>query len=154
VRAGQPGELPALNNHSGGFMESFLHKELSYQVLGAAYNVHNILGPGLLEHAYREALCVELEVSGIPFEREKVYSLEYKNRNVGTYFADIVVDNKILLELKSAAEFHPSMESQLINYLKVSGIEVGYLINFRNSRVDWKRFVRLREAVPVLSIAK
>ena len=126
-------------------MESFKHKELSYKLLGMAYTVHNILGPGLLEHAYKEALCVELGLAGIPFERERVYTLEYKGSNIGTYFADIVVDNKIILELKSVQEFHPSMGAQTINYLKVSGIEVGYLINFQNSKVEWKRFVNKRE---------
>jgi GxxExxY protein len=80
-------------------METFMHKELSYKLLGMAYTVHNILGPGLLEHAYQEAMCVELRLAGIPFEREQVFALEYKGENVGTYFADIVVDNKIILEL-------------------------------------------------------
>ena len=126
-------------------MESFKHKELSQKVIGVAYTVHNILGPGLLEHAYREAMCVELGLAGIAHEREKVYGLEYKGCNVGTYFADIVVDNKILLELKSALELHPSMEAQIINYPKVTGIEVGYLINFHNRWVQWKRFVNVRE---------
>jgi GxxExxY protein len=151
VRAGQPGELPALNNHSGGFMESFLHKELSYQVLGMAYTVHNILGPGLLEHAYKEAMCVELKLSRIQYEREQVFPLEYKGENVGTYFADIVVDNKIILECKSVEEFHPAMKSQLINYLKISRIPVGYLLNFRGRQVNWRRFVSRRDEVPVLS---
>ena len=105
----------------------------------------HILGPGLLEHAYKEALCVELALAGIPFERERVFKLEYKGCNVGTYFADIVVDNKIILELKSVQEFHPCMEAQTINYLKVSGIEVGYLINFHNMKVEWKRLVNKRE---------
>jgi GxxExxY protein len=126
-------------------METIIHKELSYKVLGKAYTVHNTLGPGLLEHAYREAMCVEMELAGIPHEREQVFPLEYKGRNVGTYFADIVVDNKIILELKSVEVFHPTMESQLINYLKISGIPVGYLINFRDRQVHWRRFVNKRE---------
>ena len=58
--------------------------------LGMAYTVHNALGPGLLEHAYQEALCVELKLQGIPFERQKVYDLRYKGENVGTYQADVV----------------------------------------------------------------
>jgi len=109
-----------------------------------AYTIHNAIGPGLLEHAYKEAICVELEFQGIPFEREKVFPLEYRGRNIGTYFADIVVDHNIIIECKSVEQFHPSMEAQLINYLKVSGIEIGYLVNFRNPRVDWKRCVRQR----------
>jgi GxxExxY protein len=126
-------------------METIIHKELSYKVLGMAYTVHNILGPGLLEHAYREAMCVELRLEGIPFEREQIFSLEYKGENVGTYFADIVVDNKIILELKSVEAFHPAMESQLINYLKISKIPVGYLLNFRDRIVHWRRCVNQRE---------
>jgi GxxExxY protein len=126
-------------------MENLVHKELGYTLLGMAYTVHNALGPGLLEHAYQEALCVELRLAGIRYEREKVYELLYKGENVGTYFADIVVDDKIILELKSVAEFHPSMESQIINYLKVSKIQVGYLINFNKQKVEWKRFVNQRE---------
>ena len=107
--------------------------------MGMVYKVHNALGPGLLEHAYKEALCVEFGLSGVPFEREKVFPLEYRGQNVGTYFADIVVDDKIILECKSVECFHPSMESQLINYLKISGVPVGYLINFRNQQVQWRR---------------
>ncbi|MBN2351553.1 MAG: GxxExxY protein [Spirochaetales bacterium] len=107
--------------------------------------MHNALGPGLLEHAYQEALCVELKLQGVPFERQKVYDLRYRGENVGTYFADIVVDDKIILELKSVAEFHPSMEAQIINYLKISKIPVGYLINLHNKKVEWNRFVNQRE---------
>ena len=125
-------------------MEHIIHKELSYQLLGMTYKVHNALGPGLLEHAYKEALCVELRFNNIPFEREKVFPIEYRNENVGTYFADIVVDDKIILELKSVETFHPTMEAQLINYLKISGIQVGYRINFRDRQVHWKRCVNRR----------
>ena len=68
----------------------------------------------------------------------------YRGQNVGTYFADIVVDDKIILECKSVESFHPSMESQLINYLKISGVPVGYLINFRNRQVQWRRCLSRR----------
>jgi GxxExxY protein len=73
------------------------------------------------------------------------YISRYRGENVGTYFADIVVDGKIILELKAVAEFHPSMEAQIVNYLKVSKVPVGYLINFHNKKVEWKRFVNQRE---------
>src|SRR5512137_2392074 len=126
-------------------MNKIIHKELGFQLMGMAYTVHNLLGPGLLEHAYQEALCVELELAGIPFEREKVYALEYKGRNVGTYFADLVVDGKILLELKSVLEFHPPPAAKPVNYPTVSGLEVGYLINFQHRHVEWTWFVRRRE---------
>jgi GxxExxY protein len=125
-------------------MEHIIHKELSYKLLGMAYKVHNALGPGLLEHAYEETLCVELRLNGVPFEREKVFPVEYRGENVGTHFADIVVDDKIILEIKSFDMFHPTMESQLINYLKISGVPAGYLMNFRNRQVHWRRYVNRR----------
>jgi GxxExxY protein len=110
-----------------------------------AYTVHNILGPGLLESAYEGALCVELTRSGIPFERQRVYPLCYKGEYIGGYIADMVVDNAVILELKSVAELNKVMEAQIINYLKLSKVPVGYLINFNGLRVDWRRFVYQRK---------
>ena len=122
-----------------------LHKTLSDSVLGMAFSVHNILGPGLLESAYEGALVIELAHAGIPFERQKVYPLYYKGELAGAYIADLVVDNSIILELKSVKALGSTMEAQLINYLRLSGVPVGYLLNFRNTRVEWKRFVYQRE---------
>jgi len=109
------------------------------------YLVHNILGPGLLESAYEGAFCVELKLAGIPFSRQKIYPLHYKGELVGAYIADLVVANTIILELKSVQQLNKIMEAQLINYLKLSGIPVGYLINFNGLRVEWKRFVNQKE---------
>jgi GxxExxY protein len=75
-----------------------------------------------------------------------VFPIHYSGQYIGTYFADIVVDNTIILELKSVRELNPVMFAQLINYLKLSGLQVGYLINFHNIRVEWKRFVNMRAA--------
>jgi GxxExxY protein len=110
-----------------------------------AFSVHNILGPGLLESAYEGALVIELSHAGVPFERQKVYPLYYKGELAGAYVADLVVDNSIILELKSVKALGSTMEAQLINYLRLSGVPVGYLLNFRNTRVEWKRFVHQRE---------
>jgi GxxExxY protein len=125
-------------------MKNILYKELSQKILGMAFNVHNILGPGLLESVYEGAIAVELKYSGIPFCRQKVYPVYYKGELVSRYIADIVVNNSLILEVKSVKELNSCMEAQLINYLKISGIELGYLINFRNLRVEWKRFVSQR----------
>ncbi len=116
-------------------------KELSYQVVGACYSVHNILGPGLLESAYEGALVIELQRSAIPFQRQKIYPLYYKGEVAGAYIADLVVDNSIILELKSVNRLTATMEAQLINYLRLSKIPVGYLVNFRNTKVEYSRFV-------------
>jgi GxxExxY protein len=126
-------------------MNTIIHKELSDQLIGLSYTVHNILGPGLLESAYEEAMCLELKLNNIYFERQKVYPLRYKGQYIGGYIADLVVDNKVILELKSVAALNPAMDAQLINYLKLSGIPVGYLINFQGTRVEWRRMVGRRE---------
>jgi GxxExxY protein len=122
-------------------MSQLIYQELSYIVLQAAFSVHNILGPGLLESAYEGAFCVELSKAGIQFDRQKVYPLYYKGEYIGAYIADLVVDNKIIVELKSVSQLTSVMEAQLLNYLKLSRLQVGYLMNFNSERLDWKRFV-------------
>jgi len=122
-------------------MAELLYKELSEKVLGMAFSVHNILGPGLLESAYEGAYCIELQRAGIPFERQQVYPLHYKGELVGAYIADLVVDNKIILELKSVSSLNQVMEAQIINYLRLSRLPVGYLLNFNGLKVQWRRFV-------------
>jgi GxxExxY protein len=126
-------------------MANIIHKELSYKLINMAYTVHNVLGPGLLESAYEGAMCVELTRSGITFERQRIYPLCYKGEYIGGYIADLVVDNSVILELKSVAELGKVMEAQIINYLKLSKVPVGYLINFNGLRVEWRRFVYQRE---------
>ena len=122
-------------------MAQLAFKELSHQVLGSVFSVHNILGPGLLESAYEGALVIEFQRAGIAHTRQKVYPLFYKGELAGAYIADLVVDNKIILELKSVRQLTATMEAQLINYLRLSKVPVGYLINFRNAKVEWRRFI-------------
>jgi GxxExxY protein len=124
---------------------SIIHQALSEKIVGMAFRIHNILGPGLLEHCYQEAFCVELKRNAVPFEREKVYSLFYMGEPIGGYRADLVVDDKVILELKSVKELNPCMEAQIVNYLRLSKVPVGYLINFNGQRVAWKRFAYQRE---------
>ena len=122
-------------------MSSLIHKDLSDKVLGAAFAVHNALGPGLLESAYEGAICVELKFCGLAVERQVVYPLVYRGEYVGAYLADLVVEGAIILELKSVKALTPVMDAQIINYLKLSRLPVGYLLNFRNTSVEWRRFV-------------
>jgi len=126
-------------------MDSFIHRDLSHRVLGACFSVHNILGVGLLESVYEGALVIEFNRLGIPIERQRVYPVYYKGEMAGAYIADLVVDGRIILELKSVTQLTQVMEALLLNYLRLSGIQVGYLINFRNIKVEWKRFVIGRE---------
>jgi len=86
-------------------------------------------------------MCWELKHADIAFQRQHVYPLNYKGDIIGGYIADLVVDNKVILELKSVSALNELMAAQLINYLKLSKIPVGYLINFNSMSVVWKRFV-------------
>ena len=126
----------------------FLHKELSYQVLGAVFKVHNYLGGGLLESAYEGALVIQLKKLGLSFERQKVYPLYYEGECAGAYVADLVIEDKIILELKCVKRFHPVMEAQLLNYLRLSGVEIGYLVNFYyDEKVRYRRMVLTRRII-------
>ena len=122
-------------------MSNIIYKELSDKIIGCAITIHKIVGPGFLENVYEQSLCVELKLNNIPFTRQKVYSIFYKNNPVGVYIADIVVDNKVIVELKAVPVINNNMLAQLINYLHVSKIPVGYVINFRNYVIEFKRLV-------------
>lgn len=104
---------------------------LSREVIGAAIEVHKALGPGLLESAYEECLCQELKMRNIPFERQVDLPIEYKGIKLSAgYRMDIVVENLLVLELKSVEKLLPIHQAQLITYLRLSNIWLGLLINF------------------------
>jgi len=118
------------------------HKELSDKVIGAAIEVHKVLGSGLLEKVYENALLFELQERGIKVEQQKKLDVYYKNRIVGKYIADIIVENKIVIELKACNMLNDFDKAQLINYLKITRIKVGYLINFgAKAGLEFKRIV-------------
>lgn len=122
-------------------MEQVAYRELSHTVLGAAFAVHNALGPGLLESAYEGGLVIELRHRGLDFERQRVYPVYYRGEMAGAYVADLVVEGKVIMELKSVKELTRVMEAQLVNYLRLSKVPVGYLLNFQGTKVEWRRFV-------------
>ena len=108
---------------------------LTGAIIGAAIEVHRILGPGLLESVYQKAMCRELELRGIPFEPQAKVPIEYKGVAIGEDLKmDVVVDGRVVLELKSVDRLDPIHEAQLLTYLRLSRIHVGLLINF-NIRV-------------------
>ena len=105
--------------------------ELTRAIIGAAIEVHRSLGPGLLESAYEECLCRELELQGIAFERQKPLPLEYKGLKLECgYRVDLVVDGTVVVEIKSVEALLPIHEAQLLTYMKLGGWKVGLLINF------------------------
>ena len=109
------------------------HKDLTSKIIECAYKVHTSLGFGFLENVYQNALMIELRKAGLKAEKEKKIQVHYDGQLVGDYIADIVVEEMVILELKSVKDIHPAHEAQLINYLKATGLEVGLLINFSES---------------------
>lgn len=103
---------------------------LAREVIGAAIEVHRIMGPGYLECVYEDALCVELELRGIPISRQVLFGVEYKGKRVGESRLDLLVANQLVVELKAVEELLPVHKAQVISYLKATGRELGLLINF------------------------
>lgn len=116
-----------------------LYPELSYQVMEAVFEVHNQLGPGLTEEIYERAVIIELKTRNIPCEQQKVITVNYKGQQIGTYRLDLVIDNKIILELKAVTALNDLHKQQLLAYLKVSNLRLGILINFGTKRVEYVR---------------
>jgi len=110
--------------------KNMLHQDISDKILKCFYEVYNILGYGFLEKVYENALYTELTRSVLNCERQKKIKVFYKDNQVGEYYADILVENKIILELKATETICEEHEFQLINYLKATDIEVGLLLNF------------------------
>jgi len=124
--------------------DGFKHKELTEQVIRAAYTVHNVLGSGFLEKVYENALAIELIKSGLKVKQQTPLQVHYEGKVVGEYFTDIIVEDKVILELKAVSHILPAHEVQLVNYLKATGLEVGLLINFAGERVEVRRKIQSR----------
>ena len=113
-----------------------LHEELTGEIRSAAIEVHRTLGPGLLERAYEECLCEELRQRRLAFQRQLPLAIGYKGKRLDCGFVvDLLVEDKVLLELKSVERVLPVHEAQLLTYLKLTGVRVGLLINFNTERL-------------------
>ncbi|MBI5116839.1 GxxExxY protein [Candidatus Poribacteria bacterium] len=115
--------------------------DLSYEIIGAAMEVHNALGPGFTENIYEEALCVELGNRRIKLDRQKAIMVNYKGVNVGDYVLDMIVEGRIILELKATTEHSPIFDAQIYSYLRATGLKLGLLINFGAQKLSHKRIV-------------
>jgi GxxExxY protein len=113
-----------------------LAQSLTEQIIGLAIEVHRNTGRGLLESVYEQCLCYELDHAGLPFERQALVAVNYKGIVLDEGFrADIVVDRKVILEVKAVATILPAHEAQLQTYLRMSGIRIGLLLNFHATRL-------------------
>ena len=119
------------------------YQDLTFGIIGAAMEVHSILGCGFTEPIYQDALEEELRLREIPFSREKTYRVTYKGKVLDKCFrTDFVCDDKIIVELKAVTDFTDEHYAQVLNYLKVTGMELALLINFGKKSLEYKRIIR------------
>ena len=115
--------------------------DITYAINGAAFEVNRILGPGFLEKVYQNALLFELKERGLKAKSQVPINVLYKENEVGEYFADILVEDNVIVELKTVEKLDKVHEAQLLNYLKATSIKVGLLINYYHPKVEIKRIV-------------
>ena len=115
--------------------------DVTYAINGAVFEVNRVLGPGFLEKVYENALLIELKKRGLKAESQVPIRVFYKENAVGEYLADILVEKKIIVELKTVETLDKIHEAQLLNYLKATGIRVGILVNFKHPKAEIKRMV-------------
>ena len=120
-------------HHDIPFRRGFEDDLLTHKIIGAAIEVHRLLGPGLLESTYEECLCFELTILGLSFERQVPLPLAYKSlRLLRAYKLDLLIDNAVVVELKAVEKILPVHEAQVLTYLRLSGFERGLLFNFNS----------------------
>lgn len=119
----------------------YLHSDLTKEIIGAFYDVYNTLGFGFLEKAYENAMAIELRNKGFQVEQQKPIRVYYLSEVIGEYFADMIVNDLVIVELKASRSIIPAHEAQLLNYLKATNYEVGLLLNFghlpKHKRKAW-----------------
>ena len=123
-------------------MVELIYKELTFAVIGAAMEVHRILGPGFLEAVYQVALERELTLRGVPFGRQVKLPVIYKDILVGEYFADVVIDKKFVVELKAVSKFNASHQAQAMHYLAATGLRLALLLNFGTGSLEHRRVIK------------
>ncbi len=131
------------------FMDKLIHSEITSEVIKSFYKVYNALGYGFLEKVYENAMMFELTALGLPVESQKSKNVLYEGNSMGEYFADIIVSNKVILEIKTASSIDKAHEAQLLNYLKASKIEVGLVLNF-GQKPEYKRKVFTNQTIDLL----
>ncbi len=124
-------------------MSTIIHKDESFQIIGTCFEVHNNLGPGFLEIVYKDAIEYEFKKANIPFEREKEYTVNYKGEILPhKFYADFVVFDKVILEVKAVSHITDKFTAMAINYLKISELKLALIVNFGELKINHKRIVR------------
>ena len=113
---------------------------MTEKIIGCFYKVHKVLGPGLLENAYHNALLIELKKHFNIIDSEKEFNVMYDNKIVSTYVPDIIVENKVNIEIKAVTELNNNFKAQLISQLRVTKVLIGFLVNFSKAELEFKRY--------------
>lgn len=119
----------------------FLYREETHRIIGCAFEVLNTLGHGLLEKPYENALAVEFKQQQIPYTQQPRFPVIYKSVNVGEYIPDLIVFDKIIVDTKVIEKIGNNEKAQIINYLKITGLRVGLLLNFKHAKLEWERII-------------
>ena len=115
--------------------------DITYKINGAIFEVNKILGPGFLEKVYENALVIDLRNRGLNTESQVPIKVKYKGKDVGEYIADLIIEKSVIVEVKTVDALSNVHKAQILNYLKATGISVGVLVNFNNSKAEIKRMV-------------
>ncbi len=118
-----------------------LLKDEVYQIVGCAMEVLNTLGHGLLEKPYENALVVEFGLKGIPFKQQARFPVIYKTVQVGEYIPDLIAFDQVVVDAKTIEAIGNNEKAQIINYLKITGLRVGLILNFKHAKLEWERIV-------------
>ena len=128
---------------------TLIYSELSYKLRGFFFKIYNEIGPGFKEEVYVRALVKLLDEEKIPCNQEQEFPLNFHNKKIGYTKLDLVIDNKIIIEVKAVDILHTTFEKQTLSYLKATGLKLAFLVNFGNSKLEKKRFInekpRIRE---------
>jgi GxxExxY protein len=121
--------------------KDLIHRELSESIIGAAMAVLNSLRPGLDEKLYERALAIELRKRGHRVESQRQYPVFYSDQHIGTLVPDLIVDDAVIVDCKVVSAFSDTHLAQMLGYLNITGLHLAVLLNFKNSRLEWKRVV-------------
>jgi GxxExxY protein len=123
------------------FEDRLLHGPLVYSVVGAAFEVLKALGPGIWEKPYERAMIVELRLRQHKIDQQRRYDVTYKGESVGEYIPDLIVDDSVIVETKVVDRISNVERAQVLNYLRITGLRVGLIINFQRPKLEWQRVV-------------
>jgi GxxExxY protein len=118
-----------------------IEKELTFRIVGCAMEVLNGLGHGLREKTYERALCIELQQQGIQFQQQHVYPVFYRGEHIDDYIPDLEVEGRLIVEIKTVDKIIPEHLGQVLNYLRITGLEAGVILNFKHPKLEWKKAI-------------